>query len=262
MQAMSQCETPIARFYQLLQSARPPQRADRSACGTLPTRAFRYCEAATGAAAYGWWAFAPMDIQLLWDGSDIFWHYDGADDWLPLMPSAQFPDFAARFNGAAPPELAGCSPPFLTALPEAGTLQIWTGLFARTLPNWHLLVRAPANLPPQGGFTLYEGIVESDRWFGPVFTNLRFTRSHTPIRLRSDFPLIQIQPVPRQAYSDATLAAMSVVPEMQEFSDQDWGDYRATIVVPNRDPDRAFGAYASAARKARANRGGCPHHAG
>ena len=256
---MSDASTPIARFYQLLQMARPPQRADRSACGTLPTRAFRYCEAATSAAAYGWWAFSPLDLQLIWDGSDIFWHYDGADDWMPLLPSAQFPDFAARFNETAPAELAGCSPPFLTALPEAGTLQIWTGLFARTMPNWHLLIRAPANLPPQGGFALYEGIVESDRWFGPVFTNLRFTRSHTPIRLRSDFPLIQIQPVPSQAYADATLGAMSVVSDMEAFSAEDWGDYQATIVTPNLDPDRPFGAYATAARKGRRSGSGCPH---
>jgi hypothetical protein len=255
---MSHVTAPIARFYQLLESARPPQRADRSACGTLPTRAFRYCEAATSASAYGWWAFAPMDLQLLWDGSDIFWHYDGAEDWLPLMPSAQFPDFAARFDAAAPAELLGCAPPFLTALPEPGTLQIWTGLFARTEANWHLLVRAPANLPAQGGLALYEGIVESDRWFGPVFTNVRFTRSHTPIRLRSDFPLIQIQPVPAQAYSDTTLSAMSVVPLMQDFSQQDWADYHTTIAVPNRDPDRPFGAYAAAARKGK-RAGGCPH---
>jgi hypothetical protein len=158
--------------------------------------------------------------------------------------------------------MAGYAPPFLTALPEAGTLQIWTGLFARTLPNWHLLVRAPANLPPQGGFALYEGIIESDRWFGPVFTNLRFTRSHSPIRLRSDFPLIQIQPIPSEAYGDATMAAMSVVPDLDAFSSRDWADYRETIAMPNANPDRPFGAYATAARKARRGASACPHMAG
>jgi hypothetical protein len=89
------------------------------------------------------------------------------------MPSAQFPDFAARFDKAAPASLAGCSPPFLSALPEPGTLQIWTGLLARTVADWSLLIRAPANLPSSGGFSMYEGIVESDRWFGPLFTNQR-----------------------------------------------------------------------------------------
>jgi hypothetical protein len=42
------------------------------------------------------------------------------------------------------------------------------------------------------------------------------------------------------------------------MSANDWEDYRATIVTPNSDPDRPFGRYAVAAR--RAARGGtkCP----
>ena len=54
---------------------------------------------------------------------------------------------------------------------------------------------------------MYEGIVETDRWFGPLFTNLRFTRTDVPVRLRADFPLAQVQPLPRLAYADSTLAA-------------------------------------------------------
>ena len=41
---------PIMCFYRLIEQARLPQRADRSAAGTLPTRAYRYCEAVTAAA--------------------------------------------------------------------------------------------------------------------------------------------------------------------------------------------------------------------
>ncbi|MGE0223321.1 MAG: DUF6065 family protein [Acetobacteraceae bacterium] len=240
---------PIVRFYRLAAGARPPQRADRSACGTLPTRAFRYCQAVTSASAYGWWVFPPLDIQVMWDGHDIFWHYDGATDWLPLLPSAQLPGFAGQFDATVPADLKGCSPPFLTALPEPGALQIWTGLIARTQPDWHLLLRAPANLPTPGGFVLYEGIVETDRWFGPLFTNLRFTRSHSPIRLRADFPLLQVQPIPRHAYSNVVLDAMTPDPDLRAMDEADWDDYRSTIVVPNLDPDRPFGAYATAARK-------------
>jgi hypothetical protein len=150
----------------------------------------------------------------------------------------------------------GCSPPFLTALPEPGTLQIWTGLMARTAPDWSLLIRAPANLPSPGGYALYEGIVEADRWFGPLFTNLRFTRSHTPVRLREDYPFAQIQPLPRIAYSETTLHATSTIADMAEFTAGDWSDYRTTIADPNEDPDRAYGGYAVAARKRARNR--CP----
>jgi hypothetical protein len=172
------------------------------------------------------------------------------------MPAAQFPDFASRFDQAAPPGLGGCSPPFLSALPEPGTLQIWTGLLTRTAKDWSLLVREPANLPLPGGYTMYEGIIESDRWFGPLFTNLRFTRSHTPIRLRPDFPLAQVQPLPRVAYADATLGATATTAELESLEASDWEAYRATIADPNDDRDRSFGNYAVAARKR--SRAGCP----
>ncbi len=242
----------LARFYRLIESARPPQRADRSACGTLPTRATRYCEAATSATAYGWWVFSPLDIRVVWDGFDIFWHYDGADDWMPLQPSAQFPGFAAQFDDHAPDDLKGCSPPFLTALPEPGALQLWTGLMVRTIPDWHVLIRAPANLPTAGGHVLYEGIVESDAWFGPLFVNLRFTRSHVPLRLRPDFPLAQVQPVPRVAYSTPTLSSMAIVDDMRQFERADWDDYCHSIVNPNNEPLRPHGRYAVAVRRRRA----------
>jgi hypothetical protein len=246
---------PIIRFHQLTSRGRAPMRADRSACGTLPMRAVRYCEALTSATAFGWWLFCPIDIEMLWDGTEIFWRCDEAPDWMPLQPSAQLPNYAAEFDAMAPKGLEGCSPPFLTALPEPGSVQLWTGLMARSAPDWHLLVRSPANMAPTGGISLYEGIVETDRWFGPLFTNMRFTRSHTPVRLRADYPLVQVQPIPRQTYSNDTLDRMEVTSEM---ADDDWEAYSSTIVEPNQRPDRSFGAYATAARKLRHQ---CPAHA-
>ena len=245
------------QFHRMIDRARPPQRADRAAAGTLPTRAYRYCDAVTSAAGYGWWVFPPMDLQLIWDGHDIFWHFDGASDWIHLSPAAQFPDFSRAFDAAAPAALRGCAPPFLTALPEPGNVQIWTGLMARTSPGWSLLIRPPANLASPGGYTQYEGIIETDYWFGPLFTNLRLTRTHRPVRLRADFPLIQVQPLPREAYAEPTLNATAIVPDMASMSQDDWNDYGTTITTPTADPDRAFGAYAVAVRKRR--QGGCPY---
>jgi hypothetical protein len=244
------------RFHRLIPTAHPPRRADRAAAGTLPTRAYRYCDAVTSAAGYGWWVFTPMDLQLIWDGHDIYWYFDGAPDWMKLSPSAQFPDFSQEFDRAAPPGLQGCAPPFLTALPEPGTVQIWTGLMAKTAPGWSLLIRPPANLAAPGGYSLYEGIVETDCWFGPLFTNLRLTRTHKPVHLRADFPLLQVQPLPREAYAEQTLNATDIVPDMVGMTPDDWNAYRATIVTPGDDPDRPFGAYAVAARRRR--QGVCP----
>jgi hypothetical protein len=114
----------------------------------------------------------------------------------------------------------------------------------------------PANLPVPGGYSLYEGIVETDWWFGPLFTNLRLTRTHKPVHLRADFPLLQVQPLPREAYAETTLNATAIVPDMAGMSDEDWSAYRTTIVTPTENPDRSFGAYAVAARKRRQR--GCP----
>jgi hypothetical protein len=147
----------IIRFHQMTDRGRAPIRAERSACGRLPVRAVRYCEALTSATAFGWWLFSPIDIEMLWDGSEIFWRCDDAPDWMPLLPSAQLPNYAAEFDAFVPEALKGCSPPFLTALPEPGTVQLWTGLIAQTAPEWHLLIRSPAkpNSRPNRPFGAY-----------------------------------------------------------------------------------------------------------
>ncbi len=241
---------PLVRFHRLTAETRLPQRADRSAGGTIPARAARFCDAITAASAFGYYIFPPMDLSLVWDGSDIFWTYSGVDRWLPLV-AAQFPYFRAAFDDVAPPDLIGCAPPFLSALPEPGHIQIWTGLFARTAPDWSLLLRPIANLPQTGGYVAYEGIVETDRWFGPLFTNLRLTRTDMPIRINAQLPLVQAQPLPRWVYSDATLDHFETTMELKDLTEADWDGYRRSIVLPNAKPDRPLGTYAVEARRRR-----------
>lgn len=249
-------QEPLVTFYRVIDAARIPQRADRSAAGSLPTRAFRYCDAVTSASAFGWYLFPPMDFSLLWDGTDLFWSYAEVRDWLPLN-AAQFPHLGSRFDAAAPEAARGYSPPFLTAVPEPGTVQIWSGMIARTAPGWSLLVRPLANLPPIGGYALYEGIVETDRWFGPLFTNLRLTRTDRPVSFRAEYPIAQLQPLPRSLYSDDVLEATSVVAGLDAFSETDWVDYCATVVQPSQDPHRQIGRYSVEARRRR--RSACPY---
>ena len=238
----------IVQFHSLIATARPPQRADRTAAGTMPIRAARYCEAITSASAYGWWVFPPMDLSLYWDGETIFWSCAEFPDWMALDDAAQFPYFAAAFDHLAPPEAQGCAPPFLTRLPETGTLQIWTGLIARTAPDWSLNVRPPVNLRLAAGYTLYEGMLEADVWCGPLFANLRLTRTHAPIRLTADLPLLQLQPTPRHAYADEILGACETTTQL---GPRDWADYIRDIVQPNDDPNRLPGRYAITVRKRR-----------
>jgi hypothetical protein len=219
----------------------------------------RYCDALTSATGYGYWAFPPIDLQLMWDGEQIYWSYDNAACWLPLSGSssgaAQFPGFAAHFDETAPSELRGYSPPFLTALPELGGVQIWTGLLARTKPGWSLLVRQPVNLPAVPGLTAWEGIVETDHWFGPLFNNFRITRTDFPVRLRAGVPFLQIQPVPQIAYREDILNGVKCR-SAEEMTQADWSSL-SDVLLPNEAHDAHQGTYAVRIRKRRS----CPHHA-
>ncbi len=250
-------QSPLVVFHRLIPSGRLPQRADRSGAGSLPTRAFRYCEPSTSASGFGYYIFPPINFSLQWDGHDIIWKFDGAPDWMPLT-SAQFPGFRDVFDSVAPAEIKEYSPPFLVSLQESGLVQLWTGIVARTAPGWSLLVRAPANVPRRGGYEPFEGIIETDRWFGPLLTNIRLTKTDVPINFHADFPLLQVQPLPRQAYEDATLNNYELVPQLTQLTPEDWDDYYDTVVRPHVQEVRPRGQYASAARKRRASEGAKP----
>ncbi len=244
--------TPAPRivFHRMIPQARLPQRADRSAAGTLPTRAFRYCEPVVTASAFGYYVFPPINFTLMWDGSEVSWTYQGADGWMPLK-AAQFPHFAAYFDAHVPEEIRGFSPPFLGAFHEPGLIQVWSGLVARTQPGWSALVRPCPNLPRASGYELYEGVIETDRWFGPLITNLRLTKTNMPIEFHADFPLLQVQPLPREALDDRALNNYEIVPDVQGLRPEDWDDFYDTVVRPNVMVNRPRGMYAAAARKRR-----------
>jgi hypothetical protein len=242
--------SPLITFYRLIPGARLPQRADRSAAGSLPTRAYRYCEAVTTASAFGWYIFPPMSFTVMWDGgTDIIWTYKGADSWYP-MTAVQFPDFAAKFDDVAPADLKGYSPPFIGAAKEPGGIQVWSGLLARTAPGYSLLVRQPANLARSQAYDYFEGIIETDRWFGPLFTNLRLTRTNAPIEFDGDFPYLQVQPIHRSLYGEA-IDDFKIVPDISDLKPSDWDAYRATVLKSHVEPERQRGHYAATVRRRR-----------
>jgi hypothetical protein len=251
MDATIKRDIPLASFFRLIPQCRLPMRADRAAAGTMPTRAFRYCEAMTSAAAFGWYVFPPMTFSLMWDGgSQIFWTFKGEDSWFPLS-KAQFPGFAEHFDNNVPEDVKGFSPPFLSDFKEPGVLQIWTGLLARTAPGWSLLIRGPANLVRSQGYDMYEGIVETDRWFGPLFTNIRLTRTNVPVELDAEYPFLQVQPVHRSVYGSALNNFETVSSGLDQMTPPDWDGFRATVVQPNSDPQRRRGRYAVNSRQQR-----------
>ncbi|MBU6499570.1 MAG: hypothetical protein KGQ40_13670, partial [Rhodospirillales bacterium] len=181
---------------------------------------------------------------------DVSWTYDGIEEWLALH-TAQYPNFAPHFDARVPEEIKGFAPPFLTKLNEPGLVQIWTGMMVRTAPDWSLLVRPCPNLPRDGGFELFEGVIETDHWFGPIITNLRLTKTNVPIRFDADFPLLQVQPLPRPALDEQALNNFGAVTEIESLEPEDWDRFYDTVVRPNVIEARPQGFYATTARKRR-----------
>ena len=249
---------PVLTFYRAIPGCRAPMRADSSVLGTLPARGFQHCEALRSASSFGWYVFPPIDFTLQWDGSQVIWTHRGAKAWYPLL-SAQFPGYSKMFDRAAPQRLRGFAPPFLTTMAEPGIIQLWTGLMVETAADWSILVRPPANLPRSLSFDAYEGIVETDRWFGPLFINLRLIKTDVPIEFNTETPLLQVQPLHRSTYAEDVLNRFDLVGDLAEFPEHAWSGYEEHIVRPMREPTRA-GAYGASVRRRR--RGGCPVHAG
>jgi hypothetical protein len=146
-----------------------------------------------------------MDFHVQYDGTDLIWSMTAAS-----------------------------APPFLTRVLEGlalGLLQIWTGFMVRTRADWSVLVRPPANLARSHDYEPYEGIMETDRWFYPLFVNMRLTSTNRPIFFEARKPLIQVQPLRRDTYNEKDLRPFKVNDGVCVFSDVDWADYRTTVVA-------------------------------
>jgi hypothetical protein len=102
----------------------------------------------------------------------------------------------------------------------------------------------PANVPKTQGYEHYEGMVETDTWFGPLFTNIRLMRINSPVEFHVRYPLFQVQPVPRDAYGEPGFQVL----EPSSLQADDWRRFEATM-RPNTDQMRALGHYAVDTRK-------------
>ncbi|MBR0661360.1 DUF6065 family protein [Neoroseomonas oryzicola] len=256
---MTQDRTPVVAFHRLIPGIPAPTRADRSGLGGLPTRAYRFCDAVTTATGYGWHITSPLNFSLMWDGHEVLWTCDELEnEWMPLgLGAVQYPHFRARFDEEVPEDIRGYSPPFLTGLPEAGVVQMWTGLFVRTAPGWSVLTRSPVNLPRPAAYEQFEGIVEFDKWFGPLFTNIRITRTDTPIEINQLRPILQVIPIPQFAYADPILNSATVSDAFTQWGEAEWDAYRESVVIPANAEEHQAGRYAADVRRARRN-AGCP----
>ena len=216
------------------------QPADASADGTMPTRAYRYCEAMRMASGAGVYVGAVDDFDLLLDDNMILWRQfqDGEPTrWTPLQPSAWLPEWDRKWNAAAPPEFCDQAPPTLTALREAGTVQFVLGVVVQAPADTRVWVRAPANVP-RSALEFFEGIMECAAG-RLVFINARITRSNTPIAVRVGPPLAQLVPIS----VDSLRSPICTEPEGEPAWQSIMGGVQQDI------NDKPPGAYAVAERK-------------
>lgn len=237
---------PTCQFIRMIPDAPPPQRANRAADGTMPIDAFRYCEPIRAASGFGYHFCPPMSFSLLLDDDQTFWQYEGMaeDEWIALQRGAQFPNYRTIFAEQAPAELGELAPPFLVQGSLPGNVQIWTGYFARTAPGWSLLVRGVANAKDTQPYRSDEGIVETDRGLRHLFTNVRLTRTNSPVSFHKRKAFVQVQPVLRECYLDPSWELL----EADALGPEDWASYALTLkhaLNHMRDP----GHYAVEARR-------------
>lgn len=251
---------PVVTFHKAYSRAPAPMPADKAALGYMPISAFQYCEAMRTASAWGWYVFPPMDIQLMSDGYQDYVAADG--QWQALRHQPFDDDYLAEWNRACPEALKDRSPNALTNLPEPGVVQVWTGYFVTTAPGWALSIRPLVNIHTSADFTCYEAIVETDDFAPcPLFVNIHIRRTDREVVLRREFPLFQMQPLPKAAFQQtgSTEAAIG-------DADFDWDGVVKTLRIPGVSearpgPGRYGAEIRRKARKAEQNAEGPPHAA-
>jgi hypothetical protein len=105
-------------------------------------------------------------------------------------------------------------PPFLEAFPERGVVQVWSGFLVETDPGCSTWIRGPVNRSGPGAYQVLEGIVETDWWLGPLFTNFQFVKTDDPVRFESGLPWLQVLEVPRPLH----LPRRTERPTVMDFS--------------------------------------------
>lgn len=235
-------------FFNAVATGLGPQKADKAALGTIPTNGFRYCEPVRTANGFGWYLFLPLEFWVEWDGDEYHWTIDGGENWYLLADAIQYPNFSSSFDDHAPEGVKGYSPPFLSRTNDADILQVWTGQFAKTEAGIASYVKGPTNFSNGQAYTVMEGVIQTEWWFGPMFTNIRIHKQGKPIVFRADRPFVQLLPVPTQLLKDFEATKPVVHSGLGSLGDGEWKAYQETVVHRMKTRTR-MGDYAVEARQ-------------
>nr|AFM38985.1 hypothetical protein [Pseudomonas syringae] len=184
-----------------------PARIDLS--GHIPTRAHQYCEPFLVANSMGYLLYPPIDFNLYWDGTQTLIQFEGSSEWI-IVDKIFLPNSMNHWQDSIEAELVDTLPVFLESFPERGVLQLWSGYFASTAPGSSLWIRGPVNQTLSNAYTIIEGIVETDWWAGPLFTNIEISKTDVPIAFRKDKPFLQVFEIPRRSHQRDARPTLSV----------------------------------------------------
>lgn len=237
-------------FFNAVGTGLNPQKADKAVNGTLPTNGFRYCEPVRTASGFGWYVFLPLEFWVEWDGTEYHWTIDGGENWYLLADAIQYPNFSSDFDAAAPESVQGYSPPFLSRTNDGDILQLWTGQFARTKPGIATYVKGPTNYPNGQAYSIMEGVIQTEWWFGPLFTNVRVHRQGKPIVFRADRPIIQLMPFSNALFEEFEASKHDTHVGLEGLGPDEWSAYEDTVVRRMKTRKR-MGDYAVEARQHR-----------
>lgn len=187
------------RFLRVWPEAPLPIKAGPAIAGNIPTRAHQFCEPFLVANSMGYLVYPPIDFNLYWDGAQSYIQFLDREDWI-LIDRLFLPDSIDMWRKMVDEELEDTLPVFLEAFSERGIVQIWTGYFAETTLGESLWIRSPINFDRSHSFQIIEGIVETDWWAGPLFTNIEFTKTDVPISFRKDTPFLQVFTLPKSCH--------------------------------------------------------------
>jgi hypothetical protein len=216
----------LIEFFHVLPAGNLPIPSDPSVHGSIPLRAFKYCEPLTTANGFGWLLFPPVDFDLRWDGYACYWRRPTDSKWTQVQ-SEVLPEMREGFREQA--EKTGTEHfnfPFLSQMAEYGYIQIWSGLSVRTQPGWVSLVRPLVNTPHADTFDVLEGIIETDWWIGPLLSVVRIKKTDAVVEFRAGTQYAQLQLVKREAYSEQVLKNPTNVAGLESWPTEVWRDFQ------------------------------------
>lgn len=206
---------PQMRVVQHFPGAPVPKPADSTLDGSIPLRAARFCSPVLVANGHGLNVYPPADMVLYWDGHEVLWRLEDADDdeWELLSHPVQFPGHDELWAAKSGVDYA--APSFLSAV-EPGLIHFWPGLTATTNPGWAVLLRGAVNRTRSAGIEVLEGIIETSWFRGPLAGVIRLTSTDRPIVLSKSVPLFSIWPIATAAL-DAADYTIEAEPEQSDF---------------------------------------------